>query len=528
LLVTSVAGLAVTSARANCPTPKFFGSVETIHPYYYTVLYFHRTATAANDPEVMGHFWQTGNSSAGNEQGYPSANWFYGYPGLDYWYIYGNTFSGNHGCPQGNLTVYLEDRITDNFMLLTVMEGPGPSGEFDFDFGANIPMYYFYAAPSPRPRITDLSRIDSTVTVEFMVHDPTPGVIALGAAGLEGHVTALHVYTTSSAEEPDLYVLAGGWTLATVFGPTGGTDTLVIDCGDPAMEQWLATGVVVEGESPYFVGEPIPVCGCRDVDEDGFNECANDCDDRNGAVYPGAPQLCDGVNNDCDHPNWPGLETTNEFDDDGDTYSECQGDCDDTDDSRYPGAPETCNGVDDDCDNLVDEDALGEDTDGDGVHNLCDNCPAEHNPYQGDTEDDGVGDACDNCRFDRNPTQCDWDNDLEGDHCDFDDGLLYILFDSPNWVEWQDDAGFDPVNPWNCYRGDMDELRATGVYTQDPGAVDLARRDCGLSNPWMNDTDPIPVGKCVYDLTTGISGGVEGSLGQDSGPGERPNDNPCP
>jgi hypothetical protein len=38
---------------------------------------------------------------------------------------------------------------------------------------------------------------------------------------------------------------------------------------------------------------------------------------------------------------------------------------------------------------------LGDDTDGDGIANPTDNCPANGNAPQGDTDHDGVGDACD-------------------------------------------------------------------------------------------------------------------------------------
>jgi hypothetical protein len=46
-----------------------------------------------------------------------------------------------------------------------------------------------------------------------------------------------------------------------------------------------------------------------------------------------------------------------EVDDDGDGTSEVEGDCDDTDLTVHPGAEDLCNGVDDDCDDAVDEDA---------------------------------------------------------------------------------------------------------------------------------------------------------------------------
>ena len=86
-----------------------------------------------------------------------------------------------------------------------------------------------------------------------------------------------------------------------------------------------------------------------DDDLDGLTECQGDCMDSNLAIYPGAPQVCDGVNNDCNFPGWPALAGTNESDDDLDGLSECQGDCMDANPVVYPGAPQVCDGVNNDC-----------------------------------------------------------------------------------------------------------------------------------------------------------------------------------
>lgn len=81
---------------------------------------------------------------------------------------------------------------------------------------------------------------------------------------------------------------------------------------------------------------------------------------------------------------------------------------------------------------------------------------------------------------------------------------------------------------WNSYKGDLSVLKATGVYTQAPGSNALARRDCGLTDPWVEDFDPPASGEAAYFLTTGVSLGIESSLGTDSAGNPRPNANPCP
>jgi outer membrane protein OmpA-like peptidoglycan-associated protein/LysM repeat protein len=73
-------------------------------------------------------------------------------------------------------------------------------------------------------------------------------------------------------------------------------------------------------------------------------------------------------------------------------------------------------------------DPCGEDEDGDGHGDLCDNCPGLQNADQADVDGDDVGDACDVCPVDADPEQSDRDGDGRGDACDrcpdgADDGL---------------------------------------------------------------------------------------------------------
>jgi len=146
----------------------------------------------------------------------------------------------------------------------------------------------------------------------------------------------------------------------------------------------------------------------------GYVTDSSDCDDRDASVYPGAAELCDGLDNDCDGSVDEGCGGT---DADGDGY-DTSTDCDDGNASINPGAAEACNGLDDDCDGDIDEGCPKKVPDGDGdgfdASTDCDDGDATINPDAAELCD-GLDNDCDGDIDEEAEDAGTWYADADGD-----------------------------------------------------------------------------------------------------------------
>ncbi|MCP4920279.1 MAG: hypothetical protein GY913_25545 [Proteobacteria bacterium] len=221
---------------------------------------------------------------------------------------------------------------------------------------------------------------------------------------------------------------------------------------------------------------------------DGIDHGGDDCDDGDATVNPGADEVCDEVDNNCDGVVDEDTATdasTWYQDADGDgagvidvTWTSCAapsnyvseiGDCDDTEALAYPGADEVCDDIDNNCNGAVDEntaiDAPTWYTDNDG-----DDYGDANYAYTSCSQPDGYVDNDTDCNDTRSDINLDGieicdglDNDCDGD-TDEDDAA-----DASIWYVDSDSDGYGTLDGSSPQAWDTGD---TGTTTEDTGEPD--------------------------------------------------------
>ena len=215
-------------------------------------------------------------------------------------------------------------------------------------------------------------------------------------------------------------------------------------------ETWYAD---MDGDTYGDAGNTVSTC---DGTPEGYVADNTDCNDGDGAVNPGASEVCNGVDDNCDGNTDEGVTTTFYADADGDTYGDagstteaCSApegyvadntDCNDGDGAINPGASEVCNGIDDNCDGNTDEGVLSTfyaDADGDtygDAGSTTEACSAPEG-YVADNTDCNDGDGS------INPGAAEICNGID-ENCDgnIDEGVLTTFYADGDGDTYGDDG----------------------------------------------------------------------------------------
>jgi len=289
------------------------------------------------------------------------------------------------------------------------------------------------------------------------------------------------------------------------------------DCDDADAAQHQGALWYVDDDLDGFGvgGEPFASC----APPEGYSAVDTDCDDARADVFPGAGEVCDGVDNDCDElvdaADTADLVAQDWYrDNDGDGfgagaalqlqacelpgYGSSDADCDDEDASVSPAAEERCNSRDDDCDGFTDDE---------------DDLVADPQPFFRDADGDGFGagtavlaclapvdhvsqaEDCDDTTRVVNPAAaelCDgFDNDCDGFVDDADDDVVDTI---PFFLDLDSDGFGDP-------------LVTVGRCVAPSGYVDVAM-DC---DDHVTGVNPAATETCD-GVDNDCDGGVDGAL----------------
>lgn len=246
----------------------------------------------------------------------------------------------------GDLDFTLNHDSTSGLFTLTVAGGPSTT----------------WASGRPGEPLQEIwllaktSKAAYTSTVKNLILNGSPISTTLTAANNK-------IYAKIYGETFSDFTLQGTMNFSWASGsPSGSTIETLISVVFPAIIDTDGDGIVDGSDN------------CPTVSNLDQADCnANDIGDVCDSVYPGATEVCDGLDNNCNGFVDDGLS----FDNDGDGHfstASCltpNDDCNDTDPDIFPGNSELCDGLDNNCDGQADEGLSAIDIDGDGYTSLA-------------------------------------------------------------------------------------------------------------------------------------------------------------
>ena len=411
---------------------------------------------------------------------------------------------------------------------------------------------------SPGPHVITLRAVDANaeqgedfITVEVLGDVPDPEdpslVIEHPSSGEKGLKDSLFVFGATVSDFQDdpseLYVEVSESSMGflcemTVDGGGNAQCSSTFDVGEYTLTFRVrdTDGNEVTATAVFPVVDPDDY----DFDGDGVSVNGGDCNDDNDTIYPGAPEICDGLDNDCNEVT--GIDVGSEcYDDDGDGYCEVPPcinatetipDCDDTNASVSPVGVEAPNYLDDDCNGLVDDTTVRWDDDYDGyceappcenvatTQSDCDDTNPLVSPAATEICDDGIDNDCDSAYNEQNATGCTFyytDSDGDGygtgaSQCWCSGGSYpYTATNSTDCYDTNAAVNPGQTNYFSYNRGDGSyDYNCNGAQEQQYTSVanscswdivyldcdlsgsagwDGSTPSCGNSGQWINDCD---------------------------------------
>jgi hypothetical protein len=337
-----VACAAPRSAGAFCPAGPVFGQLlpNCGGDYCYVV------SPGRHTPQSLaGSFWSFGAGhtaiGAGADNGaWPVDNWLITYGSNLYFGGSWDSSQAIDGCITGNVAPGKPAEI-----MVALFSDQGDAGEgffavasarrisnafpeFDFTFAAGGGLAQDIGlATIPRARVASYTRQGVAEFTAPNLGEVTPGIYGDGSLTAAELIKGYRVYTHTTPLLSNR--TSAGWSAVTGILLLGQNAFVTVP---PGVDRLYGYALVFEGDfETAHVGHPLQfhfLCHPTDADGDGFPdylgdpECcpdgfACDCNDANAGVHPGALEVCNGIDDDCnatiDDVGLPGSVALNQF-----------------------------------------------------------------------------------------------------------------------------------------------------------------------------------------------------------------------